>query len=54
MNALRHGWTCLIQDSTPLAYKYSSSFGAVMIAGLSIFMVAVYRSARKGEHGNPY
>ena len=49
MNALRHGWTCLLQDSPPLAYKYSSSFSAVLIAGLSVFAVAVCRAAMKQE-----
>ena len=51
MNALRHGWTSLIQDSTPLAYRYSFSLGAVMIASLSIFAVAVYRFVWKRNVG---
>lgn len=51
MNALRHGWTSLIQDSAPLAYQYSFSLGAVMIAGLSIFVVAVYRFTWKRNIG---
>jgi len=51
MKVLRHGWACLIQDSTPLAYKYSSSFGAVLIAGLLTFLVAVGRAAINKEAG---
>ena len=51
MKALRHGWNCLMQDSAPLAYKYSTSFGAVLIAGLFTLAVAVSRAAFKKETG---
>jgi hypothetical protein len=51
MKALRHGWTCLIKDSSPLAYKYGSSFGAVFIAGLFTLAVAVSRAAFNKETG---
>jgi len=51
MKALRHGWSCLVQDSSPLAYKYGSSFGAVLIAGIFTLAVAVSRAAFKKEAG---
>ena len=51
MRALRHGWNCLVKDSSPLAYKYGSSFGAVLIAGLFTLAVAVSRAALNKETG---
>jgi hypothetical protein len=49
MRALHRGWACLIQDSGPLVYQYGASFGAVAIAGLFTFAVAVGRAAFKKE-----
>ena len=47
MKALRHGWSNLMNESSPIVYRYGSSASAVFIAGFMLFAVTVFRIANK-------